>query len=573
MRSQAILRIRIITGLVLLVAATLLVRLYILQVERTEAFAEQANQQYIHTVQNIFNRGSIFFTTRTGERVSAAAVRSGFVVAINPQRVIDPVKYYEMLSPFLAIDEETFIRRATLPNRTYVEIADRVIAAEAEEIAALTLPGVMLYRNQWRYYPGDSLAAQTLGFVAQSEDPNEPMRGRYGLERQYDAVLTRDNQALAVNLFAEVFGHISGVIGTNNRESEPGHIITTLEPSVSRMFDRTLLDMHERYGSVYTGGIIMNPQTGAILALTNIPTYNNNDRRGVSVERFRNPLVEDVYEFGSIMKPITIAAGIDDGTITPETQFNDTGAITLDRFTIRNFDGRARGMVTMQEVLNNSLNTGVSYIVDRMGTANFRDYLLALGVSEPSGIDLPNDTRGLTSNLNSPRRVEFATASFGQGVAVSPMTMTRMLAALGNGGRQVIPHLVSAIEHDDGRLEVFEPTLGPVVFSTATSETISRMLVDTVDTALRGGQFSLPRHTVGAKTGTAQIPNPQTGGYYEDRFLHSFFGYFPAYDPEFLILIYTIDPQGVRYASETLTEPFMDMTQFLLNYYEIPPDR
>ena len=574
MRNQAITRIRIITGIVLLIAGVLLVRLYFLQIEHHEVYAAQANQQYIHTLQNVFDRGSIFMTTRTGERVSAAAVRNGFVLAINPQRVTDPVMYYYQLEPHLSIDKETFIDRATRPDRTYVEIAARVLRNEADAIRELQLPGVMLYRNQWRYYPGESLAAQTIGFVAHGSDPEEPMRGRYGLERYYENVLGRDNQALVVNLFAEIFGHISGTPNTvKTPTGKPGHIVTTIEPTVSRMLDNTLADLHEQYNSTRTGGIIMDPKTGAVRAMSHIPSFNNNDRRGVPIDQFRNPLVENVYEFGSIMKPLTIAAGIDSDTITPETRYYDSGSITLDQFTIRNFDGRARGDVTMQDVLNNSLNTGVSHIVDQMGTGLFREYMLNLGFAEPSGIDLPNDAIGLTSNLDSPRRVEYATASFGQGVAVTPMTMIRALATLGNGGDLITPHIVQTVEYDDGTVESVVPELIPNVLQTKTSDTISGMLINTVDEALRGGTVALANHTVGAKTGTAQIPNPETGGYYDDRFLHSFFGYFPAYEPKFIVLLYTIDPKRVQYASESLTDPFMNIANFLINYYEIPPDR
>lgn len=572
MRAKAVIRIRIITGVVLIIAAVLLVRLYILQIDKHEVFAAQANQQYVHTVQNVFNRGSIFLTTRDGERVSAASVRSGFVLAINPQQINKPEHHFAHLEPHIDIDKETFIHRANLPERTYVEIATRVLSQQAEEIRELELSGVMLYRNQWRYYPGDSLAAQTIGFVAHGSDPSEPIQGRYGLERQYENVLGRNNHALAINLFAEIFGHISGVEGEEGTNT-PGHVITTLEPTVSRMLDNVLYDLHQKYTATYTGGIIMDPQTGAVRAMSHIPNFNNNDRRGASIAQFRNPLVENVYEFGSIVKAITIAAGIDSDTITPQSRYYDTGAIEIDRFTIRNFDGRARGDVTMQDVLNNSLNTGVSYIVDQMGTANFRQYLINLGFAEPSGVDLPNDAGGLTGNLNSPRRVEYATASFGQGVALTPMAMIRALAALGNGGSLVTPHIVQAIEYEDGYTESMVPEATPGVFRAETSDTISRMLTNTVDEALRGGTVALPNHTVGAKTGTAQIPNPEIGGYYEDRFLHSFFGYFPAYEPEFIVLLYTIDPKGVQYASESLTDPFMDITNFLINYYEVLPDR
>ncbi len=573
MRNSAIIRIRIITSLVLLLASVLVVRLYFLQVVYSHEFVERANQQYVHTAQNIFNRGSIYFTTKSGELVSAAAVRSGFVLAVNPQRVTDAVSYYEKLAPFISTSAEEFIARSTLENRTYVEIESRITNEEAEHIAELGLSGVMLYRNRWRHYPGESLSAQTIGFVAESDDPNEFVRGRYGLERFYDDILAREHRSLSVNIFAGIFANLGSMITATADTTQRGHVVTTLEPTVSRMLDVTLLDINDRYQSSHTGGIIMDPNTGAVIAMSAVPAYNNNNRRGVSVEQFRNPLVENVYEFGSIMKAVTIAAGIDAGAITPQTQFYDTGSVVLDRFTIRNFDGRGRGQVDMQRVLNDSLNTGVSFIVDQMGTSAFRDYLYNLQFNQRSGIDLPNDTRGLTSNLESPRKVEYATASFGQGVAVTPMTMIKTLSALANGGNVVTPHLVQEVIYENQTRRNVSPEIIPGVLKPQTSEQISRMLTNVVDTALRGGGLALPNHTVGAKTGTAQIPNPQTGGYYDNRFLHSFFGYFPAYDPQFIVLLYTVDPQGVRYASETLTDSFMDITSFLINYYEIPPDR
>ena len=144
---------------------------------------------------------------------------------------------------------------------------------------------------------------------------------------------------------------------------------------------------------------------------------------------------------------------------------------------------------------------------------------------------------------------------------------------MGNGGKLVTPHLVKEIRYDDGEVKTIRYPEGTQVFSTETSETISRMLTVVVDDALSGGDVALPNHSIGAKTGTAQIADPVNGGYYDDKFLHSFFGYFPAYDPKFIVFMYTVEPKGVKYASQTLTTPFMDITKFLINYYSIPPDR
>jgi cell division protein FtsI/penicillin-binding protein 2 len=377
---------------------------------------------------------------------------------------------------------------------------------------------------------------------------------------------------MSVNFFAELFSNLGELVYRKD-ESTSGDIVTTLEPTVSRMLDSVLMETNDTYDSKLTGAIIMDPQTGEIIAMNAVPGFDLNDRTGATIDQFQNPLVENVYEFGSTIKALTVAAGLDSGAIVPETTYYDSGSLNLDTFTIRNFDGRGRGTVPMQEILNQSLNTGVAWIVDQMGKDKFRDYFMNYKIGSETGIDLPNEAFGLIENLNSPRDVEYATASFGQGIALTPIAATRALATLGNGGKLVTPHLVKRIDYDDGTSKDIHYPDGHQVLTVETSEEISRMLTTVVDDALRNGTVALPNHTIAAKTGTAQIPDPVQGGYYEDKFLHSFFGYFPAFDPEYIIFMYTVEPQGVRYASETLTAPFMDITKFLINYYSIPPDR
>ena len=392
------------------------------------------------------------------------------------------------------------------------------------------------------------------------------------MERQYDDVLFRQNQVRSVNFFAELFSDLGGLV-TNTKQHQSGEIVTTLELSVSQMLDTVLQETNDQYDSKLTGAIIMDPNTGEIVAMNAVPGFDLNDRAGATIDQFQNPLVENLYEFGSTIKALTMAAGLDSGAIVPETTYYDSGELTLDTFTIRNFDGRGRGTVPMQEVLNQSLNTGVSWIVTQMGKEQFRDYFLSYKLGSETGIDLPNEAFGLVDNLNSPRDVEYATASFGQGIAMTPIAVTRALATLGNGGHLVTPHIVKKINFIDGTEREMKYPEGTQVIKPETSEEISRMLTVVVDDALRNGTVALPNHTIAAKTGTAQIADPVNGGYYDDKYLHSFFGYFPSYDPEFIIFLYTVEPKGVRYASETLTTPFMDMTKFLINYYSIPPDR
>ncbi len=572
MRKQTVFRIRIITSIILAVAVLLLVRLYQVQILQYSVYEDKATKQYVHTVRDLYDRGSIFFTTRDKEYVSAATIQSGFVLAVDPSTIKKIDEVYAVVAPHINIAKDLFYTRATLPNRTYVEISTQLSDEVADEIQKHGFAGVYLFRNQWRYYPGAMLSARTVGFTSVTSATTDELVGSYGLERYYEDTLQRNNNKLSVNFFAEIFSNLGNIV-FDNEESRTGDIVTTIEPTVARMLQRELIKTNEKWGSELTGGIIMDPKTGAIYALDAVPTFDLNDRSKANIEDFRNPLVENVYEMGSIIKALTMAVGLDSKAVSPSTTYYDAGKLTMDTFTIGNFDGRGRGTVNMQEVLNQSLNTGVAYIVKQMGKEKFRDYFMKMKIGSETGIDLPNETHGLVDNLNSPRDIEYATASYGQGIAMTPIATVRSLATLANGGKLITPHIASKIIYNDGTEKEITYPVGEQVFSEQTSEAISRMLTTVVDEALRGGTVSMEHYSIAAKTGTAQIADTKNGGYYDDRYLHSFFGYFPAYDPKFLIFLYTVEPKGVLYGSETLTDPFMELTKFLINYYSIPPDR
>lgn len=571
-RKQLIFRIRLLSAIIVLVAVLLVGRLYQIQVVKADYYQAKAEGQYVHTKTDLYSRGSILFTNRDNTTLSAAAIQSGYVLAANPEHfTLTPEVFCQSLAEYVDVTVEHCAKRVSEPNRTYIELANRITKEQSEKIQELDIDGALLYRNQWRYYPGGSLAARSIGFIGYADDGTE-LRGKYGLERSYDEVLFQKRQVMSVNFFAELFSNLGEIVYKKN-DRPTGDIVTTLEPSVSRMFDSVLQKTNDEYDSALTGGIIMDPSNGEIIALNAVPGFDLNDRSDATIEQFQNPLVENVYEFGSTIKALTMAAGLDYGAVTANTTYYDAGTLEFNGFTISNYDGRGRGTVPMQEVLNQSLNTGVSYVVQKMGKDNFRKYFKDFKLGSESGIDLPNEAQGLTANLNSPRDVEYATASFGQGIAMTPIATVRALAALGNGGKLVTPHLVKEIRYDDGTTKEIRFPEGAQVLKKSTSEEISRMLVTVVDDALLGGKVALPHYTIGAKTGTAQIPDPINGGYYEDKYLHSFFGYFPAFEPRFIIFMYTVEPKGVGYASETLTTPFMDVTKFLINYYSIPPDR
>lgn len=557
-------------GVVFLVALVLLVRLYLVQIVESDTYSQRADHQYVRPNQNLFDRGSVFFEDKDGRLISGATLKTGFTIAINPSVLVDSEDVYERLSAIIDLDKEDFLKRAAKQNDPYEEIAKQVTQEDGRAIDALDITGVIALKERWRFYPGGSLAAQTLGFVAYAGDE---LGGRYGLERYYDDTLSRESNNFNINFFAEIFSNINKTIFKHDRERE-GDVVITIEPSVQLFLERKIEEVQGEWDSRQTAGIIINPQNGEIYAMAVHPDFDLNqfqDTENASV--FSNPLVEGVYEMGSIVKPLTMAAGLDSGAVTAETTYYDAGYAEYDGSRISNYDGKGRGRVPMQEVLNQSLNTGAAFVMEQLGTEAFRDYMLGYGIGEETGIDLPSEGVGLVSNLESPRTIEYATASFGQGIAMTPIETVRALGTLANGGRLVTPHLAKEVRYRTGLSKKVSYIDDIQVLKNSTSEEISRMLVKVVDEALLGGTVKLDNYSVAAKTGTAQIANTEERGYYEDRYLHSFFGYFPAYDAQFLVFLFTIEPKGVRYASHTLTHPFMDTVEFLINYYDVAPDR
>lgn len=558
-------RLRSVGFFILCAGALIAARLYFLQMVRADELAARADRIFATQGEGPFNRGSIFFTSKNGETVLAASLKTGFTLIVEASELDNGEETYAALSSLAPITREAFFA-AALKKRGATELARRLSPESAEAIAALKLAGVYLVRERWRFYPGDARAAHLLGFVGSD---GERVGGRYGLERSYEETLAR----AAASPYANFFSELAGLVRADTPAA--GEVVTSIEPAAQSFLEEVLSGVQKKFSARETAGIIMDPKTGAILALAATPAFNPNDfAREKDWRVFVNPLVENVYEFGSIVKPLTIAAGIEGGAITPASTYTDEGSLTLDGKTIYNFDKKGRGVVSMQEVLNQSLNTGAATVAEKLGTEKFAEYLRRFGIASETGIDLPNEASPLVENLKSPRQIEYATASFGQGIALTPVAMLRALSALANGGELPNPHLATRISYELGgwRTPSFGAEEPRRAVSRETAEAVTKMLVKVVDTALLGGSMKLAGWSVAAKTGTAQIAKP-TGGYYDDRYLHSFFGYFPAYEPRFIVFLYTVEPKEVTFASHTLTAPFFDIAKFLLNYYAIPPDR
>jgi cell division protein FtsI/penicillin-binding protein 2 len=508
-RPNTNLRIRLLGLAFVVLFIAIISRLYYVQVYRHDYYMSKSLDQYKEKNIGIFERGKIYIQSKNGLKT---------VIAQN-------------------VDEE------------YEKDGQKYVRTN-------------------RIYPLGDLTAKVVGYLGYVGDYKA---GLYGVEKYYNDVLSRESNGYT-NFFAELFGEVEGS-AFSDKPIREGDVTLTLDIEAQRYLHKVLIDTQEKWHSDTIGGIVMDPNTGKIVAMDELPTYDPNKYSEFDIKNYQDQLVSGSYEMGSIMKPLTMAAALDSDTVAESTTYNDTGCRTLNTMKVCNYDHGARGVIPMQTILDKSLNVGIVFLIEKMGSEKFASYFKKFGFGKETGIDLPSETPGLASNLNSSVFVDVATAGFGQGYTATPIQTIRALATLGNGGKLVNPYIVESITYTSGKVKVITPNEPQQILEASTSERISRMLTHVVDTALLNGSAKMEHYSIAAKTGTAQMVNPYTKKYYDDRYLHSFFGYFPSYDPKYIIFLYHTYPKGAQYASATLSDPFFDLTKFLISYYEIPPDR
>lgn len=571
MNSNFPFRLTVVAICFVILGFFIIAKLFLVQIVHHKDYASAALGEYTSEVNGLYDRGTIYFTQANGTLVPAATLNSRYKLVISPID-IGPEKReetYTALNTIMPIDRKAWDVSFTKPGDQYEVLADRVSIENKNAVMALKIRGVRFEDGKERFYPGAHMASQTLGFVGFKGDD---LVGRYGLERRYNDVLSRTKGDLYVNFFAELFTNLHKTL-FRDPHSE-GDIVATIEPETQHALEMALGEVMIKWKTDQAGGIIVDPRTGDILAMAGIPDFDPSSYGSVKdIGVFQNPNIEDVYELGSIIKALTMAAGLDAGVITETTTYNDTGCMTLNTKKICNYDKVARHITPMQTVFDKSLNIGATFVMQQLGKDKFRDYFTKFGLTEKSGVDMPGEVNNIMSNLKSTREVEYATASFGQGIALTPVSAVRAFSPLANDGLLVSPRVVKSIVYSDGFVHEI-PRPEPVqVIKPETAATVTRMLVRTVDSALLGGTLKLEHYAVAAKTGTAQMAREDGKGYYADRYLHSMFGYYPAYNPRFLVLVYGINPKGVDYSSQTMAVPFMNLAKFLLTYYDVAPDR
>ncbi len=393
--------------------------------------------------------------------------------------------------------------------------------------------------------------------------------GQYGLEEYYENELSGE------------IGYITGKKDTSGywipslkQKLEPAQdgakIILTIDHNIQFRAEKELKQLVERWQAESGSIIIIEPQSGAVRAMANWPSFDLNEYSAVeNIDIFRNALIQNTYELGSVFKPITIAAGLDSGSITPQTTYYDEGQIKIKGSVINNVDGKSYGEQTITQILEKSLNIGAVFVQQAIDREVFRDYIQRFNFDRPTKIDLAGEVGGNISNLFSNKEIDLATISFGHGITVSPLGLTAAIGAIANEGKVMRPFVVEKIIYSDGSEIVTEPRINEKVFSAQTARELTKMLVSVVENGY-GKPARISGYDIAGKTGTAQTIDPERGVYSEET-IHSFIGFAPAFNPEFVIFIKLDKPQGIRFASDSVSPIFKKMAGYLLQYLEIPP--
>ena len=549
------------------IIATLFFRLYNLQITQYADYRALADGQHSFFQNLIPKRGEIFMQDRDGLYPVAVNRETKLAYAV-PKEIENPAEAALAVAPILQLDANDLRDRLSRPEDMYEALKHRLSDDEIEKIKNLKLKGIHLSDENYRYYPSNELAANVMGFVGWKDNT---LGGRYGLESYFDDQMKGEEGSLFHQRDAS-----GSAIGIGQKEITAARngdsYVLTIDHIVQYQTEKIIKNAVEKYAADGGDITVMDPVTGKILAMASYPTFNPNDyAKTEDVNSFRNPAVNDAYESGSVFKPFTIAAGLDSGKISPDTTYTDTGAVTEAGYTIKNSDLKANGVQTMTNVLEKSLNTGVIYVEKLLGNKNFADYVQRFGFGAQTGVDMMGEARGNVVNLkNLKSNIQFFTASFGQGITVTPIQLASAYSAIANGGTLMKPQIVDKIMHADGSEEDIEPQEVRRVISEQAAAQTAQMLRSVVTNG-HGKRADVPGFLVGGKTGTAQVVDAETKSYANGKSTGSFAGFAPINDPKFTIVVKLDDPKNVEWAESSAAPAFGELMKFLLEYYHVEP--
>ena len=545
-------RISLLAAGFLLLLGAALARAVWIQVIKGPEYAAMALRQHRETVIVPASRGTI--VDRNGEPLAIG--RLATTVYANPRQVNDARDLTLVASKQFGLDPADLYPTLVDRSKGFVYVARKADPRKAKILQSMDFAGLGFYPEELRFYPQGPVAAQVIGYAGLDN------KGLEGLERSLEGTLA--GKPGSQTIVKDPFGRALDVVET--KAETPGRSVRlTIDREIQANAEEVLQDTVRRWGARAATAVVMDPHTGQIYAMATAPRFNANRFPTTRADRRRNRAVTDTYEPGSTFKLVTIAAGLQEGVITPRTSFRLAPTIEVADRVIHEAHTRGTERLTVKQIVEQSSNIGTITIAERLGAAQLASWIDRFGFGAKTGVDFPGESAGFALPLDQWSGSTIGTVPIGHGIAVTPVQMARAYAAIANGGRLVRPHLIERI---DGK--TVGTTRGRRVVSRHVSEQMMSMLRGVVLEGT-GTEAAIPGYTVAGKTGTAAKIDPD-GTYSTSRYVASFVGMVPATKPKLVIMVMVDEPHGDIYGGVVAAPAFREIARFNLQHLEIPQD-
>lgn len=551
-------KLRFLFFIFVLLILVIIVKLFLIQVFFSDNYGAP---DYLRIKKILPTRGNIF------DRHYEPLVlnRTTYLLYSEPKKIADKESFIKKINQVLKIGEAT-LEAKLKTNKLWTPITSGIDEETKKKLLALKLKGIGFQEEQRRFYPEGSLAAHLLGFVGKKE--NGENIGYFGLEGYWErelaglpGILKTERDPLGKPIF----------IGTQFKlEPENGRdLILTIDKTVQAIAKEKLKRGLEKYGAKEGCVIVANPENLQILALVCLPDFDPDQYYKFSERFFRNPAISNVYEPGSIFKPLIMAAALNEKVIKLSYTYDEKGPVEVSGYQIRTWDNKYEGKITMTRIIEKSSNVGMVYVGQKLGNKKIFSYLKKYGVGELTGIDLQGESPGFLRRQSEWFPIDYATVTFGQGIVVTPIQMIRAFSSLINGGVILKPYVVLEVKSEKGETIMTKPKKVRQVISRSVSEKMKKVL----ESAVENGEvrWAKPKgYRIGGKTGTAQVAIK--GHYDPSKTIASFIGFAPVDKPKFIILVTLKEPSTSPWGSETAAPLFFAVAKELLVYYNIAPE-
>lgn len=558
--SNTRLRLLISLGLFVVLYFLIIGKLFYWQVARAQDLRELGSRQSSDKLPIQAIRGEIL----SKDGFPLATNKITYLLYANPKVVENKDTYARLLSPILEMEEASISARLE-KDLFWVNVASKLPDTKKREIEKLKLEGLGFQEQSDRYYPEASMAAHLVGFLG--KDQNGGNHGFFGLEGYYNAQMQGRDGSLYV--IKDALGHPVVNDIREEKKIDGRSISLTLDRTIQYILDKRLKEGVLKYEAAGGSLIALDTKTGKILGMSSVPNFNPQIYYEFPQTSLKNPAISDLYEPGSTFKPLVMAAAIDMGKVKPDTKCDIcAGPVPIGEYNIKTWNSKYYPNSTMTEVIQHSDNTGMVFTGRKLGQENLLSYIRRFGIGEVTGVDLQGEVTGELRQDWS--EIDLATATFGQGISITPLQLVTAINAIANGGKLMRPYIVEKITQQDGKVIPIKPHESRKVIKESTASVMKWIMVNAVEKG-EAQWVKIPGYSIAGKTGTAQIP--VAGHYNPNETITSFVGFFPAEDPQVTMLAVVHKPQTSIYGAETAAPIFFAAARDIINYYGIPPTK